>query len=367
MISPFSVHMPDSVKEPLLKTLFSGYIGEGEKVKEFEKKISEKFNIRNCVALNSGTSALRLALSLIGVGPGDEVISTPYTALATNTAILEQYATPVFADIKHETVNINPEDIAHRITDKTKAIVCVHWGGYPCDMDEIHRIANAHGLPVVEDAAQSLGAKYKGRQIGTISPYTVFSFQAIKHITTGDGGFLSILDDDKYKEAERRKWYGIDRAKRKKTLSEDPCEDIKEPGFKYHMNNISATIGIEQLKYFDFLLKKRAKIAQRYREQLAEVSQIELLENNPNKTHANWMFAIHVKNRTRFLEYMRAKGIGATIHNWRNDKHSVFGGLRDDLPNLEKVNETLVNLPLHHNLSEKEVNYIIEVIKKWKK
>lgn len=365
MINPFKVHMPESVKEPLLETIFSGYIGQGPKVDEFEKEFSKKFNIKNVVSLNSCTSALRLALALIGVGPGDEVISTPYTMVATNTAILEQFAKPVFADIKYETVNIDPNDIEHRITRKTKAIICVHWGGYPCDMDEIRNIATDYDLPVIEDAAQALGAKYKSKPIGIISEYTAFSFQAIKHITTGDGGMLSILNNDKYKEAFRRRWFGIDRENRKKTLSDDPIEDINEVGYKYHMNDIAAIIGLEQLKYFDLLFKRRAEITQRYREELKNVPGITLLENKHDRTHANWMFAVHINRRDRFLAYMRSKGIGVTIHNWRNDRYSIFGRLRKDLPNLERLDKTLVNLPLHHDISDNEVDYVISEIKSY--
>ena len=364
MIEPFKVHVPESVKEPLLQIIFSGYIGQGPKVDELEREFSKKFGIKNSVALNSATSALRLALALIGVGPNDEVITTPYTMVATNTAILEQFARPVFADIQYETVNIDPNDIEHRITEKTKAIVCVHWGGYPCDMDEIRSIATRCDLPVIEDAAQALGAKYKGKPIGAISEYTAFSFQAIKHITTGDGGMLSILNDDKYKEAVRRRWFGIDRTNRKPSiLGHDPTYDIKEVGYKYHMNDIAATIGIEQLKYFDSLFKRRAEIASKYREELRDVPGIKLLENKSDRIHANWMFAIRVDEREEFARAMRSKGIGVTVHNWRNDKYAIFGGLRKDLPNLEKVDQTLISIPLHHGLSDEEVDYIIETIK----
>jgi len=365
MINPFKVHMPKSVKESLLETLFSGYIGQGPKVDEFEKKFSEKFQIKNVVSLNSCTSAIRLALALIGIGPGDEVISTPYTMVATNTAILEQFAIPIFADIKYETVNIDPNDIEHRITEKTKAIICVHWGGYPCDMDKVHYIANKYKLKVIEDAAQALGSKYKGSPMGTISDYTAFSFQAIKHINTGDGGMLSILNKDKYEEAIRRRWFGVDRKNRENTLFKDPIKDIKEVGYKYHMNDIAATIGIEQLKYFDLLFKRRAEIAQRYREGLKNVSEIKLIENKPDRIHANWMFAIYVNKRDSFLKYMLSKGIGVTVHNWRNDRYSIFGGLRKDLPNLEKVDKELVNLPLHHDISNDEVDFIIDEIKNY--
>lgn len=358
MIEPFKAHMPRSVKDSLLETLFSGYIGQGKKVDEFEKKFSEKFNIKNAISLNSGTSALRLALVLCGVKPGDDVISTPYTAVGTNMAILEQFARPVFADIQYETANINPKSIKKNITKKTKCIICVHWGGYPCDMDEIQKIAKNYNIPIIEDACEALGAKYKGIEVGNISEYTCFSFQAIKHITTGDGGLITALDNDKYKEGVRRRWYGIDRKIRD--------ADITEPGFKYHMNDIAATIGIEQLKYFDIVFNRRKEIVDMYREDLKDVPSVTMLENKKDRVNANWMFAIHVNNRKKFMEYMKDNGIITVVHNKRNDIYSVFGGLRKDLSNLEKLDKTLVNIPLHHELSDKEVNYVIDKIKNWK-
>ena len=367
MISNFKVFIPESIKEPLLKTLFSGFIGQGQKVDEFEIEFSKKFDINNVVSLNSGTSALRLALALIGVGPGDEIITTPYTMVATNTVILEQYAKPVFADIKYETINIDSSDIEHRINNKTKAIICVHWGGYPCDMEEIHKIALDYDISVIEDAAHALGARYKKKTIGTISDYTAFSFQAIKHLTTGDGGMLSVKNNNKFNEAKRRRWFGIDRVNRKNTLKEDPIDDIKEVGYKYHMNDIAATIGLEQLKYFDMTFERRAEIANLYREELRDVVGITLLENKKDRVNANWMFAVHINNRNKFIKYMQSKRIGVTVHNWRNDRYSIFGGLRKDLPNLERVNESLINLPLHSGLSDDDISYIMSEIKKFSK
>jgi perosamine synthetase len=358
MIEPFKVHMPLSVKDELLKTLFSGYIGQGEKVEEFEKKFSDKFGIKNVISVNNGTSALRLALTLCGVKPGDEVISTPYTAVATNTAILEQFAKPVFADVQYETANINPESIRKKITKETKCIICVHWGGYPCDMEEIREIAKEHNIPVIEDACEALGSEYKGEKIGNISEYTCFSFQAIKHITTGDGGMLVVKDKDKYEEGIRRRWYGIDRKKRD--------VDITEAGFKYHMNDITATIGIEQLNYFDKVFNRRKEIVNMYREGLKDLPNITLLENKKDRINANWMFAVHVENREKFMDYMKCNGIMTVVHNKRNDAYSVFGGPNKDLVNLEKLDKTLVNIPLHHALTDEEVHYVIDKIKCWK-
>ncbi len=364
MIPIFYPHVPESSIDKLAEILRSRWIGQGPKVDEFEREFSKKFGLEHVVSVNSGTSALRLALALIGVGPGDEVISTPYTMVATNTAILEQFAKPVFADVQYETANIDPNDISRHITEKTKAIICVHWGGQPCDMDEIRQIASEYNLPVIEDSAHALGAMYKDKAIGTISEFTVFSFQAIKHITTGDGGMISIKNKDKYEEALRRRWFGISRDSRKPSiLGHDPTYDITEVGYKYQMNDIAATIGIEQLKYFDSIFKRREDIAARYREELEGTKGIIFLENKQDRIHANWMFAIHVAKRTEFAKWMRSKNIEVSVHNWRNDKYTVFGGLRNDLPNLERINNDLICIPLHHQLSDQDVDHIIEAIK----
>lgn len=363
MIPMFYPHVPESTIDKLTEILRSRWVGQGHKVDEFEKEFSRKFGLKHVVSLNSGTSALRLALAIIGVGPGDEVISTPYTMVATNTAILEQFATPVFADIQYETANLDPADIERHITEKTKAIICVHWGGYPCDMDEIRNIADGHDLPVIEDAAHALGATYKDKPIGAISEFTIFSFQAIKHITTGDGGMLCLTDEEKYKEAIRRRWFGIDRAGRRHSiLGHDPTYDIVDVGYKYHMNDIAATMGLEQLKYFDSLSRRRAEIADRYRRELKDITGIALLENKLDRINANWMFAIHVDRRTEFAEWMHSKGIEVSVHNWRNDKYTVFGGLRKDLYSLERLDSDLICIPLHHKLSDYDVDHIIETI-----
>lgn len=364
LIPMFYPHVPETVIEKLAETLRSRWVGQGPKVDEFEKEFQSKFGLRYAVALNSGTSALCLSLAIAGVGPGDEVITTPFTAVATNTAIVEQFAKPVFADVQYETTDIDPNDIEHRITNRTKAVICVHHGGYPCDIDEIHEIALDHDLSVIEDAAHALGATYKGKPIGSISDFTIFSFQAIKHITTGDGGMLSLIDQERYEMALRRRWFGIDRAGRMASvLGYDPTYDIWEPGYKYHMNDIAATIGLEQLRYFDSLFERRAEIARVYREELGGVSGITLLEDCSDRKSANWLFSMHVERRRKFAEAMRSRGIEVSVVHWRNDRYTVFDGKRNDLPNTDRLMETIISIPLHQNLTDEEVNYIVQSVK----
>lgn len=194
------------------QVLNSTMLSEGKLVAKFESELAKTLNINNVVALNSGTSALHLALVLAGIGEGDEVILPAQTFIASGLAVRYVGATPIFADIQYQTGNIDPSSIRDKITQKTKAIMVVHWGGYPCDMTEIGEIAAKYGIPVIEDAAHALGAVYKDSPIGAISELTCFSFQAIKHLTTGDGGGLAIANEAMVSVAKKLRWFGIDRA-----------------------------------------------------------------------------------------------------------------------------------------------------------
>lgn len=346
------------------EVLRSRWIGQGKKVEEFEAKFKEKFGLYYAVAINCGSSAVRLALALVGVGPGDEVITTAQCCTATNHPILEQFATPVFADIQYLTGNINPDDIEHRITDKTKAVLCFHWGGYPCDMDEIITIAKKYNLTLIEDAVDALGASYKGKPIGVISRFTAFSFQAIQQITTGEGGMLVMLAEGDYKAAMWRRWYGIDRVNRQPNITGYYDFDITEPGYGYHMTNIAAAIGLAHLSDFDILFKKRADIVKIYRQELQGVSGVTLFQNRSDRTSGNHLFTIHVENRNDFCKMMRAEGIEVSIVHMRNDIYSVFGGKCDDLPVLDKFTGTNISIPLHNRLTNEDIEKIIKSIRK---
>lgn len=361
MFYPF---MPESVIPKLAETLRSRWIGQGSKVDEFEKEFAMKFGFNYVVSVNSGTSALRLAYAVAGVSPKDEVITTPLTAVATNTAILEQFAKPIFADVQYETGNLNPNDVESRISNKTRAVVCVHWGGYPCNLKELKEITESYRLKLISDSAHALGAEYNGKPISQFGDFTIFSFQTIKHITTGDGGMLVIKSEDDYKACIRRRWFGIDRSKRKPSvLGDDPTYDITEVGYKYNMTNIDATIGLEQLKYFDKVLERRRQISHWYREELEAVPKLELFEERDDRKSACWLFTIHVKERMKFAEMMWRKGIEVSVPHWRNDKYTVFGPLRKDLPNTDKLHDDMICIPLHNRLSDEDVSYIIKSIK----
>lgn len=346
------------------KIIKSRWIGQGQVVAEFEEKFKEVTGVPFAVAVNNVSSAIRLALALSGVNPGDEVITSAQTCTATNHPILEQYATPVFADIQYMSGNINPKDIEKRITEKTKAILCTHWGGYPCDLEEIHATAKKHNLPIIEDASDAMGARYKSKPVGSISPFTCFSFQAIQQITTAEGGMLCTLEEEIFDAAQRRRWYGIDRIQRKPNVVGYFDFDVWETGYGYHMTNIAAAIGLANLEEFESIKNKRQKIAKKYREALCKLDGITLFEEKSDRSSAHQLFTIHVRDREKFCQALRSRGIETSIVHKRNDVYTVFGGLRNDLPHLDHFTKTNISIPLHNQLSDEDVDYVIEIIKK---
>lgn len=360
MISLFSPFIPPEAGDAVKAVIDSGWINTGSKEKLFRDRLRERFGFPYCVATSSCTGSLRASLALLGVGAGDEVITTPWTMPATSTVILEQGAKPVFADIEYDTLNINPESIAQKITDKTKAIMCVHYAGAPCDLDEIRKF----GIPVVEDAAQALGAKYNGKYVGSSGELVNFSFQAIKVITSGDGGAVTTDREDYYRQLKMLIWFGIDKEKRLKTPIGTLPHDIEVLGFKYNMNDITATLGLVGLKHFDDAMTDRYVTANYYMDELDGLNGIELLHYPSNVTPAFWMFPIHVKKRLNFAEFMRKQGIEVSVHYRRNDAYTIFGG-KQDLPVTEKADGDVIHLPMHSNLKLYHVEYIIGAIKEW--
>ena len=358
----FHTHISPRSIEFATQVLQSSWVSEGRKVKEFEAALTDRLGLRNPVTVNSGTSALHLALAIAGVGPGDEVILPAQTFVATGLVILMQGTTPVFADIDPLTGNISPVSIAEKITARTKAIMPVHWGGYPCDLDEINAIAEQLGLAVIEDAAHALGATYKGWPIGAISRFTVFSFQAIKHLTTGDGGALCCLDEEDHHHARTCRWFGIDRANSQPSILGERVYDIEAVGYKYHMNDLAAAVGLGNLEDFPERLARRQRIGAYYREQLSNAPGLQLLRLDNDRTHAYWLFTILVERREDFIRKLKEHGIPASVVHLRIDHNSVFGGMRDDLPGQAQFNEQQVSIPVHEGLSDEDADKIVSTI-----
>lgn len=361
-LAMFSTFVHPSAQQRVADVLHSTFLSEGKLVKEFELQLAAQLGLLHPAALNSGTSALHLALEVAGVGPGDEVILSPQTFIASAITIVQAGAKPVFADIQYETGNIDPADIEHRITPRTKAIMVVHWGGYPCDMAEIGAVAARHGLPVIEDAAHALGANYQGQAIGAISDYTCFSFQAIKHLTTGDGGALCTRDHEKSREVFRRRWFGIDRAHSPVSELGEREYDLTDVGYKYHLSDYGAALGLANLTDYAQRMARRRELVARYDAGLSGVAGRTPFVHQPDRQSAHWLYGFQVENRLEFIRALRSKGVAASVVHDGIDHNTLFGGRRMELTQQRRFDETQIHIPLHDALTDEQVDYIIQVI-----
>lgn len=360
----FTVSITKSAQKRVVDVLKSGFISEGKVVKAFELALSDRLGVKNPVAVNSGTAALHLGLVAGGIQPGDEVIIPAQTFVATGLAVLMQGAVPVFADIQYETGNIDPVSIQEKITSQTRAIIPVHWGGYPCDMAEINTIAKKNDLVIIEDAAHACGATYKGMPVGAISQFTAFSFQAIKSLTTGDGGGLCCLNKPDYEIARKSRWFGIDRDSSKPSDLGERIFDIDAVGYKYHMNDIAAAIGLGNMESFSDHLKRRCDIAAFYRQELRDVPGLQLLRSDTDRESAHWLFTMLANHRLSFIETLKKCGIPASVVHQGIDRFSVFKEYTSNLPNQRRFDQNQVAIPIHADLTDDETVRIVSTIKK---
>lgn len=359
----FHTHISEASIEKATEALRTTFISEGKLVREFESHLSSSLGLSHPVALNSGTTALHLALLIAGVGPDDEVILPAQTFIATGMVILAERANPVFCDIDPDTGNICTKSLAAKITKKTKAVMPVHWGGYPCDLDEINALCTDSGIAVIEDAAHALGAEYRGKPIGAISRFTAFSFQAIKHITTGDGGGLCCLREEDEKDARIRRWFAIDRANSQPSILGERIYDADRVGYKYHMNDLAAAVGLGNLQDFPKIKARLAEIAATYRKNFADIDGIRLLRQEPDRVSGNWLFTIRVQRREDFIRALAGRGVPTSVVHLRIDKNSIFGGSRTDLPGQAIFNEEQVSLPIHYGLTDADIIQVIDAVK----
>jgi len=385
----FKVFMSDSVTEKVSEVLKSGFIGQGPVVENFEENLKQYFRHDKLVSLNSATSAEHLALHLLkkpnkflkgidgygqyestwpGIEIGDEVLTTPLTCTATNWPILANNFNIKWVDVDPKTLNMDLDDLARKITPKTKVIFIVHWGGYPIDLDKLKQIQEQsyrlYGFKpaIIEDCAHAMGSKYKNKYIGTHGNICTFSLQAIKHITSGDGGLLFLPHDDLYKRAKLLRWYGIDRDGNRKDFR---CEsDISEWGFKFHMNDINASIGNENFKHVDEITGKHKDNAKFYDKELKNVNGIELLERNKDMESSFWIYSILVEDRDNFQRYMSEKGIATSQVHERNDIHSCVREYKSILPNLDGTIKKVSSIPVGWWVSKEDREYIVDCIKK---
>jgi dTDP-4-amino-4,6-dideoxygalactose transaminase len=362
MIPLFKVSMSAEAKELVGEVLDSGYIGQGAKVEQFEKQFAELAEApHEVLTVNSCTSAIDLALHLIGVGPGDEVITTPMTCTASNSAVVTRGSTPVWADVDPTTGLIDPASVHRQLTRKTKAIIAVDWAGEPCDYAEL----KSYGVPVIEDAAHALLATIGGQPIARVGgDYVAWSFQAIKHLTTGDGGAL-LAPAHQIERARLLRWYGLDR----KSSANFRCEqNIREVGYKYHMNDIAAAIGLANLPTAKAVVDRHRHNAAIYAEAFEGFGGRGRAPR-ASKQSSWWLYTLLVDSPQVFVSFMKSEGIEASPVHARNDKHTAF------LRVAERRGETLrgvdlfagheVAIPVGWWIRDHDVQHIIATVRRW--
>lgn len=355
LIKPF-LPSKEVLMPRLEQIIYSGYIAEGEATKQFEEKLEELIGNPFCLTVNSGTAALHIALNLIGVGKGDEVVSTALTAEPTNTTIKLTGANVVFADVEKETGLISPDAIEASITKNTKAIMVVHYAGMVCDMDRINAISDKHGIPIIEDAAHAFLSKYNNKFIGNNAPYTCFSFQAIKHLTTIDGGLLCVKNEEEYDRAKKMRWFGLDKSVVRME------NNIAEAGYKYHMNNVNATVGLVQLECLKENVYRYVDNGKFFDQHLQNINGLKLIPYPNNSEPSYWLYTVRVERRNDFIKKMSECGITAGPLHLRNDRHAVFNSEKS-LPNLDVFYQEFVHIPCGWWLDEKNRSHIVESIK----
>jgi dTDP-4-amino-4,6-dideoxygalactose transaminase len=372
----FKVKMSENAISRVSEVLRSGFIGQGPVVEEFEHYLKGKFNHDYITTLNSATSAEHLALHMLknkynnwpGLEPGDEVLTTPLTCTATNWPILANNLNIKWVDIDPKTLNMDLDDLARKITNKTKVIMVVHWGGYPVDLDRLKEIQlqseKIYGFKpaIIEDCAHAMGSVYKNKLIGTHGNICTFSLQAIKHITSGDGGLLFTPHSDLYRRSKLLRWYGIDRDNNRKDFR---CEaDVEEWGFKFHMNDINAAIGLENFKEMDSVLKPHKENGKFYDNALKDINGLKVLERKEYSESSYWIYSILVERRDDFLRYMKEKGITTSQVHERNDIHTTVCKYKSILPNLDKTIKEVSSIPVGWWVTKEEREYIVDCIKK---
>lgn len=385
----FKVFMTQKAADETAKILMSEYIGQGIQVDKFEKLLSEYFNTNNVVTVNSATSAEHLAIHMLkrqeknvvshhgvcftehqwdGLNPGDEILATPLTCTATNWPILANGMDIKWVDVDLNTCNMDLDDLERKISPKTRAIMVVHWGGYPLDLERLRDIQlKTEKLykfkpVVIEDCAHAFGSTYKNRKIGSHGNICTFSFQAIKHLTTGDGGCIIFPHESQVTRAKLLRWYGIDRNDNRKDFR---CEnDISEFGFKMHMNDINATIGIENFSaVVTENLKKTIDNANFYNKELANVPGVTLLENKQDRQSSYWIYTLKVERQSDFMDKMKECKIMVSRVHERNDIHSCVSKYRCHLPNLDKLVKEMICIPVGWWVTPEDRQYIVDCIK----
>jgi len=341
----------------LEKVLYSGYVAQGEQVELFERAFESYIGGGHALSVNSGTAALHVGLILAGVKHGDEVISTALTAEPTNMAIKMTGAKIRYADIDPNTGVLDPTSIEANINEATKAIMLVDYAGVPVNVPEIKKISTKYNIPVIQDTAQALGAEFNGIKIGNHFPYTAFSFQAIKHLTTIDGGMLHLSSQDDYEKGKLVRWFGIDK---KRTRLDN---NISFQGYKYHMNNVNATIGLLQMEDIDSIVNTYIENGQYLDQALQNIPGVELLNYYPGSKPSYWLYTLKVNNRDGFIKKLAENNFQASELHKRNDWHEYLNDFHAELPILDEFYSKMVHIPCGWWVTKEDREKMATIIK----
>ena len=342
----------------LADVLYSGQISEGPPVAEFERQFARFVGQQDALSFYSGTAALHTAVVLAGVNRGDEVISTAMTAEPTNLAILHAGGTVVWSDVDPCNGNIDPQSVESMISPRTRAIMAVHYGGIPVSLDQLGDIAAKWNIPVIEDAAHALGASYGGKLIGAHSRFVMYSLQAIKHMTTIDGGMLICRDPADRSRGRRFRWFGMDRAAPRTEL------DIDEAGYKYHMNNVNAVIGQVQLENIAPVIAKHVENGRWLDNALNNIDGLRLCNWDAKAQPSYWFYTVLAERRDDLMKVLSDRGIGCSLAHKRNDLHSIFRSSRRDLPGLDSFYSRMLHIPCGWWVTNEDREYIAETIRR---
>ena len=363
----------DREKEAVSEVLESGWMTTGPRAIRFGERVAELSGATHGLALNSCTGALHLSLAAVGVSPGDEVITSTWTFCSTVNVILHSGAKPVLVDVEPDTLNLDPAKVRAAITPRTKAIMPVHFGGHPAEQDELAAIAKEHGLAIIEDAAHAIGARYRGRPVGSFGTTTCFSFYAIKNVTTGEGGALVTSDDEVFERAQRLSLHGIskDAWKRYESVGSWYYE-VTAPGFKYNLTDMAAAIGLVQLERLPEFSSRRSELVARYRAYFESTPELDLLSIRDHVDHAHHLFPILLRldrlsiDRDRFIEALRAENIGTTVNFIPIHMHPFY---RDHLsspagsyPVADETYPRLITLPLYPRMTDDDVDDVARAV-----
>lgn len=368
MIPVFKPSVGEEELEAIREVFESGWLGLGPKTALFEERFKEYVGARYAIGFNSCTAALHLALKVLGIGEGDEVLVPSLTFVSSVHAVLYNHATPVFVDIEDKTLTMSIEDLRQKISPKTKAIIPVDYAGHPCDLDPILEIAKDKGIYVVEDAAHACGARYKGRRIGVISDLTCFSFHAVKNLTTGEGGMITTSSEEFDSRLRRLRWVGINKDTWSRSLpSKRPSYawqyDVEELGFKYHMSDINAAIGLVQLKKLDLMNEKRHKIFQIYNRSLSDLKGVILPIEKDYTESAHHIYALRVERRDELISHLKENDIAPGVHYFPCHLHTFYKDFKAEVPVTERIWENLLSLPMYPDLSEDEIDRVIQGVR----